>query len=271
MRGGFLCEEHSIDKNEFLRRSKWEYIKGGKALADFYKMTFTFKNNFVEDKEETLFDYLSTLYKNGQTYSDYQLVKKDHTYVAYLTVPDKNALDPRFNSTFTNKYLHDIETELEHLGENIVTGESCCCNEPSWYMLYTDFTSNESPIVCGDCGHGIPLYKVQHIMGEEGHFSILSWQKVYKSIDNIWIYCLSDRFSKRQLSDPDSQLSRIGMDICAELEKVLKKPVYYFLYQPGKMTENCPKCGGKWKCSDRTETVDFICNDCRLATDDPTK
>ena len=58
-----MCEEHSIDKNEFLRRSKWEYIKGGKALADFYKMTFTFKNNFVEDKEETLFDYLSLYIK----------------------------------------------------------------------------------------------------------------------------------------------------------------------------------------------------------------
>ena len=49
-------------------------------------------------------------------------------------------------------------------------------------MLYTDFTSNESPIVCGDCGHGIPLYKVQHIMGEEGHFSILSWQKYIKAL-----------------------------------------------------------------------------------------
>jgi hypothetical protein len=28
-------------------------------------------------------------------------------------------------------------------------------------------------------------------MNEEEHFSILSWQKVYKSIDNIWMYCLS--------------------------------------------------------------------------------
>jgi predicted nucleic acid-binding Zn ribbon protein len=240
-------------------------------LADFFRITITFKNDCVEDEKETLFDYLSTLYNNGQILNDYQLIKKDDDYFAFLTVPDKNALDPKFNSIYTNKYLNDIETKLDYLGENIDIGECCSCKEPSWYMLYADFASNESPIVCGDCGHEIPLYKIKHIMEEEEHFSILSWQKVYKSIDKIWMYCLSDRFSKKQLSDPNSQLSKIGMKICAELEKVLKKPVYYFLYQPNKMTENCPKCKGKWEKSKRTKTVDFVCDDCRLATDDPTK
>jgi predicted nucleic acid-binding Zn ribbon protein len=111
-------------------------------------------------------DYLATLYKNGQILNDYQLVKKDNAYFAFVTVPDKNALDPRFNIIYTNKYLHDIETKLDYLGENIDIGECCCCNEPSWYMLYADYASNESPIVCGDCGHAIPLYKIQHIMRE---------------------------------------------------------------------------------------------------------
>ena len=240
-------------------------------MANFLRMTITFKTDCVEDETETLFDYLSTLYKNGQILNDYQLVKKDNTYFAFLTVPDKDALDPRYNNIYTNKYLYDIDTKLDYLGENIDIGECCCCNEPSWYMLYANYTSNESPIVCGDCGNQIPLYKIEHIMGEKEHFSILSWQKVYKSIDRIWMYCLSDIFSKRQLSDPNSQLSKDGMKICTELETVLKRPVFYFLYLPNKKTENCPKCGGEWKKSKRTQTVDFVCDDCRLATDDPAK
>lgn len=239
-------------------------------MADFFRMTITFKNNCAEDKADFLFNYLSTLYKNGQILNDYQLVKKDYAYFAFLTVPDKDALDPRFNNIYTNKFIHDIETKLDYLGENIDIGECCCCSEPSWYMLYADYASNGSPIVCGDCGHEIPLYKIQHIMKEDEHFGILSWQKVYKSIDNIWMNCLSDRFSKRQLSDPNSQLSKDGMKICTELEKVLNKPVYYFLYLPNKITENCPKCGEKWKEIEWSKTY-FVCDDCRLATDDPTK
>ena len=198
-------------------------------------------------------------------------MKKDNAYFVFLTIPDKDALDPLFNSTYSNKYLYDIETKLEYLGENIDISECCCCNEPSWYMLYADYTSNESPVICGDCGREIPLYKIRHIMSEEEHFSILSWQKVYKSIDNIWMYCLSDKFSKKQLSDPNSQLSKNGMLICEELEKVLKKPVFYFLYFPNKMPPNCPRCGEKWVKSKQTKTVDFVCDDCRLATDDPVK
>lgn len=87
----------------------------------------------------------------------------------------------------------------------------------------------------------------------------------------VLMNCLSDRFSKRQLSDPNSQLSKSGMEICTALEKVLKKPVFYFLYQPNKITKSCPKCKGEWRKSKQTKTVDFVCDDCRLATDDPTK
>ena len=68
-------------------------------MADFFRMTITFKNNCFEDETETLFDYLSTLYKNGQILNDYQLVKKDNVYFAFITVPDKHALDSRFNNT----------------------------------------------------------------------------------------------------------------------------------------------------------------------------
>ena len=34
-------------------------------MADYIRMEITFKNDCVEDERETLFNYLSTLYKNG--------------------------------------------------------------------------------------------------------------------------------------------------------------------------------------------------------------
>ena len=67
---------------------------------------------------------------------------------------------------------------------------------------------------------------------------------------------LSDRFTKRQIIDYNSQLNKRGLDIRAELERNVNKPVYYLLCNPiggwfefeknNKNLTACPKCNGEF-------------------------
>lgn len=240
-------------------------------MAMVYKLKICFVDESISNKSDFLFDFFSILYKNGQIHEDYLVVENDANYTAFVTTPESNSLDKQYNSKYLEDYSTKISITSEYIGNNINTGEYCSCECSSWYMLYADFATEESPLVCGDCGNKISLYKVPYIMGTNEHFGILSWQKVYRSIDRAWMYCLSDRFIKNQLSNPCSNLSKDAFEICNSLESVLNKPVYYFLYQPKKLPKQCPKCGQKWQDSNRKETVDYICHDCRIAVDDPLK
>ena len=83
-------------------------------------------------------------------------------------------------------------------------------------------------------------------------------------MDGLWLYCLSDRFTYRQLNNLDSQLSKIGLDICRELEKATNTPTYYYLFQSGKSKEKCPICGADWKLDNGNKFIDYKCDRCRL-------
>ncbi len=228
----------------------------------------------IEDEDECvnlLSEYLGCLFKNGQILREYELIKFKESFCTFVTIPDDDALELKYNNVYINDYYNKgksiFNISYEPIGENLYCGKPCKCSSPSWYMLYTDFITEESPVVCGDCGKEVPLYKLPYISNEKEHNAITSWQEIYKSIEKVWMYCLSDRFTFRQLSDPNSQLSKEGREICRELETKLGKPVYYYIFHSDKPLKECPSCGKPWTDSDNKKTVDFKCEACRLMTD----
>jgi len=160
------------------------------------KIIFTPKEA-IEDIDEitSLFwDYLACLFKNGQILEDYLFIKNDGKYMAFATLPEDDALDEEHNNIYVSKYLAEVknhfELSTEIVGENMDAEESCkCAEKPDWYMLYTSWTDEESPVVCGKCGKSVPLYKLPHILGEDEHYSVLYWKKAYRSVDRLFMYC----------------------------------------------------------------------------------
>lgn len=134
-------------------------------------------------------------------------------------------------------------------------------------MLYASYLEGETPVICGDCGKSVPLYRLPKIMGQEEYFQELNLQRDYKNVDNLYVSCLSDRFTYRQMSNPNSQLSKKGRKICHEFEKSTNKPFYYYLANLKKNLNRCPICGEEWQNSNNSKTVDFKCEKCRLVTD----
>lgn len=93
-------------------------------------------------------------------------------------------------------------------------------------------------------------------------------------MDKLWLNSLSDRFSFRQIADPKTRLSRIGLEICRELEKAAGVPVYYYLHCDGNFGRSfpavCPSCGGEWRSPESPENYgyDYVCEKCRLVAYD---
>ncbi|MCL2672036.1 MAG: Zn-ribbon-containing protein [Clostridiales bacterium] len=244
------------------------------------KITVTPKNPIAstDDALDLLWDYLRSLYNNGQILKNYELVKVDIGFVAFITLPEDDALDEKYNSIYVSQYLAQMKAvfrmTLKIIGENLNAEKSCACEKSSWYMLYTDFTQTDSPVVCGDCGESVPLYRLPHLFNEDEHHGILGWKETYSEIDSLWMYCLSDRFTYRQLHNPDSALSKIGRDICRELEKATDTPTYYYLYHydslsgTRKTPAECPICGADWKLNGEKTFIDYKCEPCRLVADE---
>lgn len=245
------------------------------------KITFTPKAPIDDHEAVTglFWDYLGCLYKNGQILKDYLLLKNDDSYIAFATLTDNDALDGRHNNIYVAKYLDGLknlfEFSTESIGENLNTGNSCdCAEKPEWYMLYTDWTDEESPVVCGRCGKSVPLYKMPHVLGQDEHHGVLGWKEAYKDIDSLFLYCLSDRFTYRQMNALDSQLSKDGRDICKAFEEATGISFYYYLFHyqglsgKRKTPAACPSCGGDWKLIGKKTFIDYKCDKCKLVADE---
>ena len=148
-------------------------------------------------------------------------------------------------------------------------------------MLYAEYDMISSPVYCLDCGNEIPLFRLPHLFDDKEHYSILTWQETYNAVEELWVNSLSDRFTRRQLCDPNSELNKQGVEICKELEKKLQAPVYLFCrcasntYFGSKRKRPplsvCPKCGGELKPFVNQDLAEKACETCRLAFEEEDK
>ncbi len=245
-----------------------------------YKIAkITFKPLVEESKEyvsERIDGFLYLLYVNGQILKEWIVETKNNYYIATTITSDDDSLNSKHYNSYIRKELANFEISCEIVCDEPRSTDCCHCNEHSYYILAINPDDNSSPIICGDCGKEIPLIRIPYLYQEEEHWSILSFQSMYKAVDRLWMDGLSDRFTKRQIIDHKSRLNKVGMDIRAELENKVKKPVFYLLGNPiggwyefeknNKVLSSCPKCGGDFVKPNGYFDDDLnLCQNCRLA------
>jgi len=254
-----------------------------------YKIKFAKKSSADEISEKTAFDmiedYWGTLKNNGQVVGGFDVFLNDGIIYLTTVIPTIESLSNRYNNNYVKERYEkltkffDVEFMLE--GENIEYPSSCVCEKPSWYFLYHQENTGDSPVICGDCHKPIPLYKLPYIFNEEEHYSVLSWYRAKTALFTLWEHGLWDRFTYGEISHHNSKINREGRKICKEYEKKLGAPFYYYLYYfrenynedgmitpkglPYDIPQRCPQCGGTW--IDDSEFC--ICEKCRLITDSP--
>nr|MBE6545465.1 hypothetical protein [Oscillospiraceae bacterium] len=245
-----------------------------------YKIAkMTFKPLIEESRREIaekIDGFLYMLYMNGQIIKEWIVEMRNDHYIATTITTDDDSLDSKYYNSHIRKELANFEVSYEIICDEFRSTDCCHCSEHSYYILAVNPNDNSSPIICGDCGKEIPLIRIPYLYQEEEHFSILGFQSMYKAVDRLWMEGLSDRFTKRQIINHKSQLNKVGMDICTELEKKAGNPVYYLLGNPiggwyefeknNKILTSCPKCGGEIKtCGGHCDDDFNLCHECRLA------
>lgn len=238
------------------------------------RIKFTPKTNLTEDILEKIDEVLAMLYKNGQIICDWIVEKQNSSYIANIITTDDDSLDEKYFNQYILKKIVNFDIEISIVGDDPLASDSCHCQDHSYYIFAIDPYDASSPIICGDCGKEIPLTRIPYLYNEEEHYSILNFQKTYQAVDLLWMQSLSDRFTKRQIIDHNSQLNKRGLEIRAELENKLGKPVYYLLGNPiggwfefeknNKNLDVCPKCGGTFDYK-KHPYADKVCHACRLA------
>jgi predicted nucleic acid-binding Zn ribbon protein len=216
--------------------------------------------------------------KNGQMYG--------HTHSPVLTgrdgirwhvlLPERTSLSKKWNNRYAVKAAEELAKvgagahEVRILGREASLPSVCRCRKPGRYYLFTTFLDITSPLNCGDCQRPVPLYRIPTISGDE-HFDILQWQDNYRACDALWIGSgVGERFNGRQLSEPESDLSKSGRRICAAIEEKTATPTHYYLLRhsgrssKAELERKCPVCAGEWRLEEKWGLFDFRCDGCRL-------
>ncbi|MDK2126143.1 DUF2310 family Zn-ribbon-containing protein [Parachitinimonas caeni] len=188
------------------------------------------------------------------------------------------ALANQHNGSYVRKALGQlaqfgISTTWQILGPDLDGLPVCACTQPSAYVLFTTYLSLEPPVRCLDCWGAVPLYTLPLLPSGE-YYELVTWQSDYQSCDALQMNCsILERTVTRELSRPDSALSKQGRALCQTMTTLTGKPFYYYLYRASgrshasEMKRHCPGCGDPFTPYQQPHQVlDLQCNRCQLFT-----
>jgi predicted nucleic acid-binding Zn ribbon protein len=237
-------------------------------------------------------DFFSAASQNGQSQDAFPLTYLYENRLICLThTLEKTSLSRKNDNVYVKRYRSELEKmcqakfQVKTLGKDVSqTKRMCRCKKPSSYILWTVFYSLVSPLDCGDCGDNVPLYRIPKppVFDEKGYeepgrqecFYINTWEDAYLACSRLEILSgFGERWATRQMQDHDSGLSKDGREVCRNIEKMVGVPVYYYLFNYRRLTEEqdkqrkCPECGSDWLLEEQWLGIfDFRCEPCRLVS-----
>ncbi len=222
----------------------------------------------VDYCEGLIWESFDVLSKTGQVYPNFQVVREENsTYAVYILMPGPDALDFKYCSEETVAAVERLagifSLRIESTGNCITCEDSCTCEAPSWYSLYTDMMAEESPVLCGDCGKPVPLYKLPMICDKEGRSVFLNWQDEFKALQKLDAHNYSSEL-EGELHNADSRLNKTARGLCRALEKAKNVPVFCHMERARSRGDNCPACGNPMVKFEGEATSGLACEACRI-------
>jgi predicted nucleic acid-binding Zn ribbon protein len=229
-----------------------------------------------------VYGLLASLSQNGQILAaDVPVTYTDSECRVVVSCPETTSLQLRHANKYVRRDLSDLRSHglqkpiVRVLGRGIESPAADPCKRPLWYVLMTNYLSNESPLMCGEHYLPVPLYRAPHTYAADpSYFDVRCWQREWKCCDELQMQCGGgERFGTRQIADVRSPLAAAGRDLCRRIEKLSGVPSYYYLYRgdgrsaAAERRRPCPGCGRKWLLSEPLHgVIDFKCNRCRLVS-----
>lgn len=237
--------------------------------------------NTQVDKDELIdeFGLLISFYRgSGQIQGriESQYIENDRMVCLPFTL-EKKSLNKKFNNFYVNRQSKKIEKlcnaklNFKTIGKSYDSYKSPCkCKRSEFYILITNYITIESPLTCGSCNKSVPLYRLPKY-DDHSYIQILSWETNYISCDSLQMNCeVGERWALNQMQEITSQLSKQGLKICSNIEKLTSIPTYYYLHNYKKIKGDqvirpCPGCHMKWNLETQLHKFyDFKCDRCKL-------
>lgn len=203
------------------------------------KISISIHSNFdrpkLYDEFETL---MSNLCKTGQILGNYETsFITDDELVSYQTTLETTSLSKKYFDEYTKKRISNIEKwcnskiKTEVIGKAIPEyKEVCRCKKSDFYILFTYALNSSSFLDCGNCKKVVPIYKLKQLTYNDRH-EMLNWEANYKACDDLQLGCtVGEKWAVKQMSDPNSQLAKQGIEVCKKIKAATGVPAYYYLY-----------------------------------------
>jgi len=234
----------------------------------------------MEDYEQLVFGYLAGLRGNGQVVGeDWNLARVEDRYEFACIVPEADSLKPVHHdecaATAYERLLAGSSRppETTPVGAIVEADEACSCQSPAAHVLFTTLVRVEPPVLCSDCGAYVPLYRLPRRKERKLYYrdydEISEWESVYRACDTLYMDSgLGERFGWRQMRDPKSKLTQLGLAACSEMSARTGKPFYYFLItSSNRLVKRCPSCGADWRAEQSLAgRFDLVCENCRFVS-----
>lgn len=216
---------------------------------------------------------------NGQVLGEEIWTKIPGGYRLLVRTPARDALSEAHHSDFARKALRHVSSKplgkmrMRCIGREPDTDRECPGHPNAELILFADVYSVESPLRCARCFGPVPLYTMPR--NERGdQQDITYWESAYRACHDLEGRrkdAATDTFAQDQLENPESDLSRNGLKICARLQQATGRRTWYYLTRARGLDEaaererRCPRCGGEWLLPKRWHhRFDFRCERCGL-------
>ncbi len=249
-------------------------------LAD---VVFKARRRF-EDHQEPM-DAIQGLFvalgHNGQVIEcGWPVVQVRGGYRATVILPEADSLRRSLYSDAVREAMSHLRRgglgvpQVKVIGQEPDSAEVCACPRRSSLILETDYTTTEVPLRCGDCFGVVPLYRFPPTSPCGTYEDVLCWENRYHCMDALWSdNGPGEEIGYREMSEPDSELSRDGRAVCRRIEKLSKTPTYYYLFRyhghslAAERRRPCPGCERGWLLEHGWhDRYDFRCTRCRLVS-----
>lgn len=249
-----------------------------------YKQKISISINSKVSREKIFEEFetlLGNLCKTGQIQGNYEEgYFAENEIICYQTTLEKNSLSKSFNDKYVSDRLKNFETLCNSKLKKEIVGESipqykpvCKCKQHKYFILFTTAYYGTSPIECGSCFKVIPIYRLKELTPDDRYF-LISWETNYKACDELHLGCsVGERWATKQMTDPNSQLSKDGLEVCNRIKKATNIPTFYYLHNYKNISldkdkaRKCPSCNKAWLLKERlNDFYDFKCEKCELVS-----
>ena len=255
----------------------------------FYQISFgPYRKDKYDEAKELIEDYLGCLLFNCQISNSHinedesrKIMTWNGEVVAYVYAQGTDANHSKYHSYFGKKALKQLgdffgQLPVWRCHEDFSAKCKTSWKNAPYLCLYTHYSLSDSPLIRGDNGSVIPLYRVP-IMDED-RVEAYIWQCSYRSLDRVYMNTGDlEMQAYRALAALESDCTNRGRELCLAIEKATGIPTYYYLKRiygreyTEEKNRRCPGCEKTWFVKHPENKVSwscgFLCKKCRLVSD----